>query len=451
MALQGKNRTFVKTALKNQNRLYPRLSMSMRFLSLPLTDIPAEIAREAEENPFLEIQTDEFLYQREDYSSSGNSDERMWENLGDTNISIFSDLNAQIDLLSPDDVSREILELIISSLDEQGFSKVTTAELMEYGYTKKEIKRSREILRNLEPVGVGSENMMEGLVWQAEKKFPHDRETLDVLHFLNSHIDFMGNPEEDKDSFHEEDMKGYIREHLHIPEKQLTEILGKIKSLYPFPLESREQTERYIHPDIIFHEDHNGVRIEISGSTLLDVYINEDLMQTVTPSLAGDEKKIWMEKYQKALLIRDALAYRKSSLLRIARFIVKRQPEFFRKGAGALDPMNLKEASEELKLHISSISRIVSHKYCQTRWGVHPLKIFFPHGIKTREGLISIGRIKEMITEIIQGEDTATPFSDEQIAEIMTKNGVLIRRRTVAKYRNLLHMPSAFKRKAIKN
>jgi len=155
------------------------------------------------------------------------------------------------------------------------------------------------------------------------------------------------------------------------------------------------------------------------------------------------------EKLKDAENLLKALDSRYTSLYKVGETILKHQKEFLEKGIKYLKPLNLKMIAEEVQLHESTISRIVSHKYVQTPLGVFPLKFFFSSGYSTSHGeAISSKAVKDLIVDIIKQEDPKKPYSDAKIAEILReKYGIKIARRTVTKYREELEIPSVRERK----
>lgn len=452
MALSHKNKVHLKTTLKTGHRIYPRLKWGMKFLSLPTPDLAREVIRESEENPFLELETD---YDGFHNVSGNDSDNRSWENIGDHKMSIFAELNEQTDRIMPDQISREILELIFSSLNERGFSTIKTSDLLEYGYTKREIKKAHIVLKQLEPAGIGAENIFENLLWQAEIRYKEDVVLIDILDFLSENYTSVLKDESielsNDISYDSIDIKDFLLNHLRINANIIDRCLLKIQKLNPYPLDSREIMEKYIFPDIIFQDTGNGIQIEIPSSGIPNIHVNEALMNEFLEAASKEEKEQWKLKYDAALIIKDSIEYRKSSLAKLGKYLLKKQAAFFKNDPSGILPLNLSDAAKALDLHISSVSRLVSEKYCETKWGTHSLKIFFPHGIKTNYGLMSIDSLKKKIIQVIESENPQKPLSDQKISDMLKNDGVHIERRTVAKYRNLLHIPSAFKRKAIKN
>lgn len=455
MPFSPKNKQKLKNSVKTNHRIYPRLKWNMKFLSLATIDLAKEIIKESEENPFLDMDHSYEYNIHSPFSDKLDSNEKMWENLGDQKMSIFAELNEQINQRNLDNTSREILELIFSSLNERGFSSISTADILDYGYTKKEIKKARITLKELEPTGIGAENIFENLLWQAEYRFNKNVFLTDILDFLSENFESVFPSSKTSDEYETvyspEKIKTFLQEHLQLNSKIIDEAILKIQELNPYPLESREVMEKYIIPDIIFNDTPNGIKIEIPSSGIPDIHINENLMQEFLKAASKEEKKHWKEKYETAVFIQESLRYRKASLMKLGNYILKKQISFFAKNANIIQPLNLQDAAEDLNLHISTVSRLVSQKYCQTKWGTFLLKMFFPHGIKTENGLIPIETLKKQIIDITQNENPEKPLSDQKISEKLKEKGIHVERRTVAKYRNLLHIPSAFKRKAINN
>jgi len=153
------------------------------------------------------------------------------------------------------------------------------------------------------------------------------------------------------------------------------------------------------------------------------------------------------EKVKSALWVLKSLNQRKTTIVSVMESIVKFQREFFYKGFEALRPLRLKDIAEDVGIHESTISRVTSGKYAMTEMGVIEIKTFFVKGIQTDSGNVTTDSVKSMIKALIDDEDKSKPLSDQKISEVLSKKGVNIARRTVAKYREELGIPAAAERK----
>jgi RNA polymerase sigma-54 factor len=159
-------------------------------------------------------------------------------------------------------------------------------------------------------------------------------------------------------------------------------------------------------------------------------------------------QKYLSDKYKSALWLIKSIDQRKQTIYNVAKAVVERQMDFLRKGEKFLTPMTLKQIADEVGVHESTVSRSINGKYIETPRGVYELRYFFSSGVGSREGTgVSSNSIKKMIKEIISGEDAKEPMSDQGIMDILRGRGIDISRRTVAKYRESMNIPSSSKRR----
>ena len=164
-------------------------------------------------------------------------------------------------------------------------------------------------------------------------------------------------------------------------------------------------------------------------------------------SLGPEEKEFLEEKLRAAIWLLRSLDQRNKTIYRVTDSILQFQEEFFRKGAKFLKPLNLKNVAEDLGLHESTISRVTSNKYIQCPQGLLNFRYFFSNAVQTANGDISSSTVKNMIKQIISEEDSARPLNDQKVVDLLKEKGITVARRTAAKYREELRIPSHLKRK----
>ena len=165
----------------------------------------------------------------------------------------------------------------------------------------------------------------------------------------------------------------------------------------------------------------------------------------------GEEARYLRQKLDRAMAFIHSLDYRNRSLYKVAKAIVERQKDFLESGPSAMKPMKLKDIAGDIDLHETTVSRVVSQKYMMTPLGLFPMKFFFTSALKGTGGEeLSSLSIKERIKRLVEGEDPGRPLSDDKLTDILLSMGVKIKRRTVAKYREELEIPSSLARKKIK-
>jgi RNA polymerase sigma-54 factor len=206
-----------------------------------------------------------------------------------------------------------------------------------------------------------------------------------------------------------------------------------------------------IRPDVIveYAETGGGLHVRLTRGNLPHLRIREEVLALARSKTNGKDERDFARKHvDEASALIDAVRFRHSRLLDVARAIVERQRDFFDVGPDGLKVLRMGELAAELNCDPSTISRTVADKYLQTPRGIYPLRYFFTGGTETEEGeAVGWDRLKSRVQEIVQGENRQTPLNDDQIAEILKKEGLEISRRTVAKYRQQLGIPPARQRR----
>ncbi|MDH5721314.1 MAG: RNA polymerase factor sigma-54 [Spirochaetia bacterium] len=444
-----------KAQLKTKVRLKlsPQSRKRLNILALSNANLRRELNKHLQENPFLEEKNSDFSLGAERVSYKNNirsfaqkdfskdSTAQIIENIADTKKTLREYLKDQLKLMINSSRLYELAARIVSTLDEKGFacaSHEKTAK--EGGFSRAELGSVIEYLKQLDLLGAGAENIWQSLKWQAQKKYPDDILLYDIISLLEKiSVDF-------SDDLNK--LSKTIAHLLHLEEIFVSEKLKIISKLNIYPAVNFTENEKnaYIVPDIIFSHNKKKITSNIDSNILTQTQLNSGLYRQF---IQAEKNAIWEEKYKE---VQDFLAdveYRSEKLASLASFLIKKEPFFFENGIKGIAPLNLKEAAVHLKIHISTVSRLLKDKYFQCSFGIYPLKLFFSNKIKTSMGEAkNIYNLKDAIDEIIKIEDKKNPYSDEKIAVLLEKKGYDLKRRTVAKYRKLLHIPSTKKRKA---
>jgi RNA polymerase sigma-54 factor len=292
-------------------------------------------------------------------------------------------------------------------------------------------------LQKCDPMGVCSRNLKEYMKIQL-----NERKTLDEkLEKLVDNLELLANGEIDK-----------LRKICGVDKDDLNEMIKEIKSLEPRPAsgfsEDRVTTK---HVDLIL-EKKNGIwHLEVNSEILPKIAVKKDYYNKIKSNkLKGDEKKYVSDSFASANFLIRAVQQRYETMLRVGEKIVAHQQEFFDKGINFLKPISMKEIAEEVELHESTIGRVVANKYISTPRGVYELKYFFSNSLSANDGGedISTVAVKYQIKEIIDAEGKV--LSDGDIALILKAKGIDIARRTVAKYREAMNIPTSAVRKRLK-
>lgn len=363
--------------------------------------------------------------------------------------SLHSHLMVQLRAQVSDPQLLTLCEFLVMQLDNNGYLTHTLDELAaESGTPRELLEQALEIIRGLEPAGVGASSIQESLVLQARRLYPDD--TL-LEKVITEHFTAIC-----KFQFRS------VAQALDIPEETVEEIFRKIKTLDPWPgREFLPTPPPIVTPEVIIQEVPESLRrpgepkyeaVPASDSVfkvrLNEAYI-EELRQSAQGDLDANTKKFLREKRRAAQELLHNLSRREQTLTRVAGVIAETQEEFFDTGDPArLKPLRLRDVADKLGIHEATVSRTVKEKYAQTPQGIYELKWFFGGGLATEDGGEQSSRaIQERIREVIEKEDPRRPLSDQAIAEILKKEGLNIARRTVTKYREQLGILSSSARR----
>lgn len=451
----------------------PQLQQAISMLQLSSIELSEQIERELIENPALEVEDrdlederdlekelitkkklsdplnkrydegfeDEYFFEDrsavQTYWSGGEDKKREFiEGAVARERTLKEYLNWQLRLLPAAPEELQIGEILISCIDSKGYLSVSLEEISkEFGIPLDRLEHVHEMIKTLDPPGVGARDLKECLLIQLKARGSNPIAERIV-------------------AFHLEELKKVkleeIAKKLKAPASRVKEAIELISKLEPYPgRQFYSDDVRYIVPDVIVVREDGVLNVVANTSSLPKLRVNsyfETLMKR-----RGADKRIRdfaAEKVQQARTFIHSIAQRESTLLRVARTILEEQPEFFENGPRYLRPMTLKTVAGALGLHESTVSRITSSKYIQTSFGVFPLKYFFSNSIPAQGSRqYSATSIKEMVREIIEKEGGKKHLSDQKITQILEKRGIKIARRTVAKYRKGLHiLPSNLRR-----
>jgi RNA polymerase sigma-54 factor len=340
-----------------------------------------------------------------------------------------------------------IAEEILGNIDDDGYLTRSVEEIAEdlrlgekMEVTPEEVENVLKKIQRLDPPGIGARDLKECLLAQLEVgDFPEDKKTLAIRILNEAYDDFMKKR-------YDELMKKF-----NISEQKLGDVLQIIQRLNPKPGEGRAVIQEYIVPDFIVERVGDDFVITLNEKNVPMIRLNRTYYnllkrQKKLPAEIKDEIK---KQFARAKWFIASIYQRRETLLKIMRAIVELQREFFETGEN-LKPMIYKDVAEKAGVDISTVSRAVNQKYVQMDFGIYRLRDLFSEKVNTSNGTeVSIKELKEKIKQIIEQEDPRKPLTDDQIAEILRSQGFNIARRTVAKYRDQLGIPTARLRRRI--
>jgi len=298
------------------------------------------------------------------------------------------------------------------------------------------IQRVLSKLQEIEPAGMFARNLKECLTLQAIDKNIHSETMKSVLE--NLHL--IGSGKFD-----------LLRQRSGCSADELSDIFKKIKSLDPKPGLQFDSSDAVIRePDLYVEETLDGWTVELNNSTLPNVKILKEYAKKITQKITeNSEREFIREKITEAKWLQNAINKRNETMLKVGSEIIKRQTAFLEKGAEHIQPMILNDIAEAVGMHESTISRVTTGSLIQTPRGTLELKAFFSVGVKQSKGTdpTSAASIRHRIVKLIEAERPDSPISDENIVDTLSKDGIDVARRTVAKYRKVENIPSSFSRK----
>ncbi len=438
----------------------PELRQAIELLQFSSLELNEYLENQIEINPLLEMR--EINENHEDLDEYSREEEVDWkeviENYDDisykpqnekekkeyTYENFISDtptlkdhLLFQLGLTLVNDREIEIGEVIIDEIDENGYLKSTVERLaIQLGVKKEEVENVLNVIQSFDPLGVGARNLQECLAIQLKEKQVKNPK---IYIIIENHLEDIASNRLSK-----------ISKKLNIDLKEVQRICDLIKRLEPKPGRgfSGEFAEtKYIVPDVFLRYINGEYIILLNDVTAPRLIINNYYKELISKS---DDPKIanfLTEKLNSALWIIKSIEQRRMTIYNVVKSILKFQKDFFEKGEKALKPLTLKDVAEDIGVHESTVSRATNGKYIQTPRGLFELKYFFSSGVYGTKGDVSAISIKVMIKELIEKEDEKKPLSDQKITNILKEKGISISRRTVAKYRDELNIPSSTMRK----
>ncbi|MDQ6802803.1 MAG: RNA polymerase factor sigma-54 [Acidobacteriota bacterium] len=337
--------------------------------------------------------------------------------------------------------TKEIGQFIIGNIDEDGYLRATNEEIMASGkYEAEEVATALKAIQSLDPIGVGARDLRECLLLQLE--FLEVDEPL-VETIIRDHWDM------------------FMQRHfvqlakvIGIDLKTLEGIIEVIKHLDPKP-GRKYSNERaiYVEPDVYIQKVGDEYVIVLNEDGMPKLRINGSyraMLNSMDSKADGETVNYIKDKIRSAVWLIKSLDQRQRTIYKVAESIVKHQREFLEKGIDYLRPLVLRDVADDIQMHESTVSRVVSNKYMHTPRGLFLMKYFFHSGIDSDTGEdISSLTVKKKIQSFIEGEDPRKPLSDSKIMKILNDEGINIARRTVAKYRDELNIPSSTDRKQI--
>ncbi len=463
----------------------------IKLLQVSSCDMTSRIAKEIEDNPVLEQSENSSEINTEDssYNINNNNSKVNYSNYNDINYknipfsqTFREKLMQQLEFLGLKGNDYKIGKHIIGSIDADGYLRTSLDDIIDefaFNYyieiNPKQVEKMVKLIQTFDPIGVGARNLRECLELQLNKLnndiLNVDQNVSKTDLFPKEKTDYQNIPKwkqykEEvklsklviKECFLDFANKHYdkIVEKLNLSNKNsLKPVINIIKNLNPKPgraFASNSNNNTFIYPDFIITRRDDNLIISLSKDNIPNLRINKNYGDLSKKSSSNNDANIFLKKkLNSAKWFIDAIKQRQATMLKTMNAIVKLQKNYFKDDEECnLKPLILKDVANEIKMDVSTISRVVSNKYVQTDYGIHPLKFFFSESIKTKDGNeVSSREVKDVINNIIINENKKSPYTDEQITNLLNKKGYKIARRTVSKYREQLKLPVTRLRKGL--
>ncbi|PKO84424.1 MAG: RNA polymerase factor sigma-54 [Betaproteobacteria bacterium HGW-Betaproteobacteria-11] len=462
--------------------LTPQLQQSIRLLQLSTLELNAEIEQALQDNPLLERDGDQAGFSqtgdlspvsvsaaesREQNEAAEASDEEGWgtdfsarsgqrdpndddSDSGEMQTAVTSlreHLGAQLALTPLSDRLRVLVSFLIESLSEDGYLTQPLDELLELLVAevgderealRDDLALALEYLQSFDPPGIGARDTRECLALQLENQMASSERDL-ALQIVDRHLEQLAA----RDFAH-------IKKALGCTDDQQRAALALIRSLNPRPgAQYAPPDTRYVTPDVTVRKLRGAWIVSLNNEAMPRLRINRLYADILRNQQGGGHAGLAAQLQEAKWLIKN-VQQRFDTILRVSQAIVDRQRAFFEHGAVAMRPLTLREIAEVVGLHESTISRVTTQKYLASPRGVFELKYFFGSHVATDSGgAASSTAIRELIRQLVSAEDGTSPLTDARIAEILGEQGIVVARRTIAKYRDLLGIPPVNLRKTL--
>jgi RNA polymerase sigma-54 factor len=451
--------------LKQTQKLSPvltqQLQQAIRLLQLSKLELTDAIAEEIKENPILEVLEEtpeeqpvqESAKEKEDnqdiadwleryspseeYTPRDNRELPDYENTVRKTYNLRDHLRWQIGLSEFDPHERLVAEWIIENIDDNGYLVCSLEEISkDSGFPSQSLEDVLKKIQKLDPSGVGARDLRECILLQYKASGEKDEV---FEHIVSSCFAY----------FQSNNLKAIAKATGYTLEK-VKEVLEKFKHFDPKPGRNfGDEYTSYIVPDVYVIKTEEGFDIILNNDDIPELRLNRyyiDLYADKTVN--GDARKYIKDKARQAEWFIKSIQQRQRTLYLVAKSIVQFQGEFFEKGLRFLKPLILKDVALDIGVHESTVSRITTSKYMNTPQGIYELKFFFPTSINKTEGeALSTNVVMDMILELVKKENKGKPLTDDELASLLKeKHSIKIARRTIAKYRDILHIRSSRER-----
>ncbi|AJI95412.1 RNA polymerase sigma-54 factor [Yersinia ruckeri] len=465
-----------------QLAMTPQLQQAIRLLQLSTLELQQEIQLALESNPLLEqtdiheevdakeiedrdeLDTREALEQKdmpeelpldatwdEIYtagtpSGMGNdySDDELPVYQGETTQTLQDYLMWQVELTPFSETDSAIATSIVDAVDNTGYLTVPLEDILESmgddNLTLDEVEAVLKRIQHFDPIGVAARNLRECLLVQLSQYAKETPYLAEAKLIVSDYLDLLGH----------HDFRTMIRLS-RLKEDTLKEAIALIQSLDPRPGQSINTGEsEYVIPDVLVHKEHSGWVVELNADSIPRLKINQQYAAMGGSARNDSDGQFIRSHLQEAKWLIKSLESRNETLLKVARCIVEQQTAFFENGEEYMKPMVLADIAQAVDMHESTISRVTTQKFLHSPRGIFELKYFFSSHVNTESGgEASSTAIRALVKKLVAAENPAKPLSDSKLTTLLCEQGIMVARRTVAKYRESLSIPPSNQRKQL--
>jgi RNA polymerase sigma-54 factor len=481
--------------ISQQLTLTPQLQQAIRLLQLSTQDMHQEVARLLEENPMLEVADesaagesvigtfstdalsvasrstaaadepeqargddrgeddfgpDTFGNEPADWNTGGGAmrstddEDETYPEQAAEQASLRTHLHSQLTTSSLDNNDRKVVGMLIDALDENGYLAQDLQELAvllptELEITLDDLETALVQLQHLDQPGLAARNLGECLALQL-KALPEDTPQRDLaVRLVSHHLDLVAAHDFSK-----------IKKLLRCSDDELRAAQHLITGMNPKPgTEFGQSVADYVVPDVVVEKYRNKWRARLNVEAMPKLRVNQIYANILQQRSDKNSSQLSTQLQEAKWLIKN-LQQRFDTILRVAQAIVERQVNFFEHGEIGMRPLVLREIADELELHESTISRSTTQKFMLTPRGIYEFKHFFGSGLATESGgTCSSTAIRELIKQLVSAEDGHKPLTDSRMSEILAQQGIVVARRTIAKYREAMRILPVNLRKSL--
>jgi RNA polymerase sigma-54 factor len=447
-------------SLSQQQTLAPQMRKSLEILQAGTLELSQLITQALETNPTLEDATESISLDEEtpdseeadslDYLNETDDDwrdrailegksapwtqedeerrQRIYDSLV-APVTLQQHLQQQLDLSMVDAPVREAAQAILGNLDERGFLDLPLKELgKRLSIKPTHLTTALQLVQSFDPAGVGASGIAESLLLQLEHKGAKD--TIEYR-IVRDHLEDLARKRQPQ-----------IAKALGTSVERVAEAAERIGRLTPNPGGDFNPTGNpYILPDVIIEKNEDGqLEARLTGEHLPHLRINDFYKDMIGKSgVDAKARQFLREQIRDGRSLIRSISLRQETILAITHKLIEHQPEFFKKGPRFLRPLTMNDIADELGMHATTVSRAVAGKYVLTPQGLMEMRAFFATGYQTQDGSeVSNAGVREVIQQLVAGENPAKPMSDEALMKALAAQGITVARRTIAKYREQL-------------